>query len=298
MPRIRLPPGFKFQPTDQELILVYLVPNIRENLADDFIKFSDDVYKKPPSEFCTDSTALYGHDNIGKHYFFTRLRRSNRKVVRTVGSCGSWHESKKYNIVNNKVTIGCKRLLNFKLKGEGECNATKTTEWIMHEFSHSSESPDIVLCVIQNKKKDEEKGLGSPLVLGLGWGSGSGSDSGSRRSLTITSVESGSPRSFFDNPDIFEEIYAFPPYYEETTEAERRPGELNDLADDPVIQFDPMSLLRDEPCPAQDEEIQQSMNMGPQCDNDLFSGCSGFIPPTLLNEDAPIHSPEFDQYFN
>ncbi|KAK9987286.1 hypothetical protein SO802_032237 [Lithocarpus litseifolius] len=51
MPRICLPLRFKFQPTDRDLVSVYLLPKFRgENLPADFIRFSDDVYEKPPSE--------------------------------------------------------------------------------------------------------------------------------------------------------------------------------------------------------------------------------------------------------
>ena len=92
MPCIRLPLGFKFQPTDIELVLGYLLPKLRgENLTADFIRFYPDLYEMPPSELCTDSTALFGDDNIAKHYFFTKLKRYNERerVSRTVGSYGS-----------------------------------------------------------------------------------------------------------------------------------------------------------------------------------------------------------------
>ena len=88
-------------------------------------------------------------------------------------------------------------MVNARIQSEGETN-------------------DFVLCVIQNKKKDEEKGSGSRLVLGLGLGSGSGSGSGLGRQLKIASVESsvdsvdsGSSRSFSDNQKLCDGIYTY-----------------------------------------------------------------------------------------
>ena len=162
MPCIRLPLGFNFQPTDMELALGYLLPKLRgENLTADFIRYYPDLYEMPPSKLCTDSMALFGGDNIAKHYFFTDLKRYNERVSRTVGSYGSWHESSKKQIKdNNNKIIGFKKLLNLKLKGEGEGKVKRTTEWLMHEFSLSQnegERNDFVLCVIQNKKKNGRK---------------------------------------------------------------------------------------------------------------------------------------------
>lgn len=203
MPRVRLPLGFKFQPTDEDLISGYLLPKCQEKNLPFEIITSDDVYEKPPSDFCTDSTAFFGDDNIAKHYFFTYLNRAKERADRMVGSCGYWHESSKKKIKNNNnETIGYKKLLNFIRKGEGK----KATEWLMHEFSlrlNEGESKNLVLCVIQNKKA--EKGTGSCLVLGLDLGSGSGR-------LEIAQVKSCS--------DLFDE---------ETAEANRGTGGVDHI---------------------------------------------------------------------
>lgn len=330
MSRIRLPLGFKFQPTDTDLVSGYLLPKSRgENLPADFIRSSDDVYEKPPSEFCTDSTALFGYDNVAKHYFFTELNRFNQRAARTVRSYGSWHESKRKEIKNNNnKIIGFKKWLNFKLKSEGVGKDMKTTEWLMHEFSlglNEGERTNLVLCVIQNKK-DEKKGSGSRLLLGLGLDSGSGT--GRRLKIAsvesfVDSVDSGSPRSIFDNLDLFEGIYTNHQFRGEIGEAERGIGGLHhhladatftqsdeettevqtwmglpsdQLADDADPQFDPSFPLdstitaNENPRPAQDEETQQSKKMRPdtQFGDDPVSGCH--LP--VLYEDIPIYSPD------
>ena len=57
--------------------------------------------------------------------------------------------------------------------------------------------------------------------------------------------------------------------------------------------LDSTTTANENPCPAQDEETQQSKKMrsDPQFDDDLFSGRSGLIHQPLPNEDVPIFSP-------
>ncbi|XP_023885527.1 NAC domain-containing protein 2 [Quercus suber] len=131
-----------------------------ERLAWNAIGFSDLVYIKPPWKFCTDLTAFPGDE---KHYFFTELKKmKHNRVVRTVDSYGTWHESSSKKIFgrnnyinNNNGIIGFKKLLNFKVKGEGK--EMKTTDWLMHEFSLPEKETNLVLCVIQKKKKKKEE---------------------------------------------------------------------------------------------------------------------------------------------
>ncbi|KAM4091760.1 hypothetical protein ACJW30_09G161300 [Castanea mollissima] len=146
-----LPLGVKFDPTDVELISGYLYPKFhRGRLAWNAIGFCDLVYEKPPWEFCTDLTAFPGDE---KHYFFTERKRNRNgnRVVRTVGSYGTWHESSSKKISG----IGFNKLLNFEVKGEGK--EMKTTDWLMHEFSLPDKKINLVLCVIQKKKKKKQK---------------------------------------------------------------------------------------------------------------------------------------------
>ena len=96
-----------------------------------------------------------------KHYFFTLLKTGKNRVLRSVGSYGTWHESstkKIYDSGSGKTIIRFNKLLNFQVKGEGK--EMKTTDWLMHEFSVAEKGSDLVLCVIYKKnKKKEERGL-------------------------------------------------------------------------------------------------------------------------------------------
>ena len=64
-----------------------------------------------------------------KHYFFTLLKRGKNRVLRSVGSYRTWHESstkKIYDSGSGKTIIGFNKLLNFRVKGEGK--EMKTTD--------------------------------------------------------------------------------------------------------------------------------------------------------------------------
>ncbi|XP_065624466.1 NAC transcription factor 25-like [Quercus suber] len=193
-----LPLGARFEPSDAVLISSYLSPKIRkEVLAWDVIGFSDEVYDKPPWEFCTDSTAVLDDE---KHYFFTLLKRRKNRVLRSVGSYGTWHESSTKKIYDSgsgsgsgKTIIGFNKLLNFRVKGEGK--EMMTTDWLMHEFSVAEKGSDLVLCVIYKKnKKKEERGWGLALALER------------PPSVVVDSGILGSPKSVFDQVDFFDGI--------------------------------------------------------------------------------------------
>ena len=176
------------------LISSYLSPKVRkEVLAWDVIGFSNEVYDKPPWDYCTDSTAVLDDE---KHYFFTLLKTGKNRVLRSVGSYGTWHESstkKIYDSESGKMIIGFNKLLNFRMKGEGK--EMKTTDWLMHEFSVAEKGSDLVLYVIYKKnKKKEERGLALALALAL-----------ERPPSVVDSGILGSPKSVFDQVDFFDD---------------------------------------------------------------------------------------------
>ncbi|KAK7855232.1 guanine nucleotide-binding protein-like nsn1 [Quercus suber] len=154
-----LPLGARFEPSNAVLISSYLSPKIRkEVLAWDVIGFSDE-------DFCTDSTAVLDDE---KHYFFTLLKRGKNRVLRSVGSYGTWHESSAKKIYDSgsgsrKTIIGFNKLLNFRVKGEGK--EMKTTDWLMHEFSVAEKGSNLVVCVIYKKNKKAERRLALAMLL-------------------------------------------------------------------------------------------------------------------------------------
>ena len=133
-----------------------------------------------------------------KHYFFTLLKRVKNRVLRSVGSYGTWHENSTKKIYDSgsgfgsgKTIIGFNKLLNFRVKGEGK--EMKTTDQLMHEFTVVEKGFDLVLCVIYKKnKKKEERGLALALER--------------PPSVVVDSGILGSPNSVFNQVDFFDEI--------------------------------------------------------------------------------------------
>jgi hypothetical protein len=147
-----IPVGFHFQPTDEELVLFYLLNKVRgEDLGWDGIGEFDIYGEKDPWQFCGDQEKLY---------VFTRLKKlSKNRIVRTAG-CGVWHENSINKIYDSQGNvIGAKKLFSFKMK-EGSC--MKKSNWIMHEFSFVGEqeqTTDWVLCTIQKNESGSRAGV-------------------------------------------------------------------------------------------------------------------------------------------
>ncbi|XP_062173472.1 NAC domain-containing protein 41-like [Alnus glutinosa] len=150
--RAMLPLGFRFMPTDEELISHYLVKKVKgEELSWDGIPDCDLYGEKPPWEICGDQE---------KVYFFTTLKKlSKNRVSRTAG-CGVWHEHCTVKIYDNRGDIiGARKLFNFNVK---EGSTTKNSNWIMHEFSlvgEQQQGTNLVLCSLQKKGSESSSGV-------------------------------------------------------------------------------------------------------------------------------------------
>jgi hypothetical protein len=148
-----MPVGYRFQPTDDELVGFYLLKKVRgEELGWDGIGELDIYGEKAPWQFCGDQEKLY---------VFTRLKYlSKNRVARTAGCGGVWHENSSDKIYDDQGdVIGARKLFSFMVK-EGSCR--KKSNWIMHEFSFAGElerKTDWVLCTIQKKEAGSRAGV-------------------------------------------------------------------------------------------------------------------------------------------
>ncbi len=153
-----LPPGFRFRPFDEELIIQYLLKKVRgEELPWEGIHEFDIYGDKAPWEIFDD--IVYGQEEE-KHYLFTRLKKINKRVTRTAG-CGTWHENSCNQIYDDQGqhVIGLNKQFCFKVKQESRM---KKSKWIMHEFSLAGVLLEQycttwVLCTV-NKKGPVTKG--------------------------------------------------------------------------------------------------------------------------------------------
>ncbi|KAF7126959.1 hypothetical protein RHSIM_Rhsim11G0116000 [Rhododendron simsii] len=145
-----VPVGYRFTPTDQELVIDYLRKKSKgaEALPCDVV-FEREIYgtgNKAPWQIFTENDPW----EEGSVYVLTKLikaRGSDKRIARTAG-CGSWHGETgpepiydKQTGPDNKKTdpklIGYKRMLRFQITNElgAMDESVGKGYWTMHEFS-------------------------------------------------------------------------------------------------------------------------------------------------------------------
>ncbi|XP_051122146.1 NAC domain-containing protein 83-like [Andrographis paniculata] len=123
-----LPPGFRFQPTDEELVLQYLRRKVFNHPMPVSVIAEADVCRVDPWNLPGDAEE--------ERYFFSQKRvkypngsRSNRATV-----SGYWKATgvDRRIYYQGRVLVGMKKTLVFY---RGKAPAGERTDWIMHEYS-------------------------------------------------------------------------------------------------------------------------------------------------------------------
>ncbi|RCV14566.1 hypothetical protein SETIT_2G436000v2 [Setaria italica] len=127
----QLPPGFRFHPTDEELILHYLRNRAASAPCPVPIIADVDIYKFNPWDL--PSKALYGD---GEYYFFSPRDRKYPNGIRPNRAAGSgyWKATGTDKPIHDATTgesVGVKKALVFY---EGRPPRGTKTNWIMHEY--------------------------------------------------------------------------------------------------------------------------------------------------------------------
>ncbi|XP_078156479.1 NAC domain-containing protein 83-like [Carex rostrata] len=153
---IRLPPGFRFHPTDEELVSLYLKRKVLSYPVPAGIIPEIDFLRHNPSDIPGASE--------GERYFFNQREakyhngsRSNRA---TRSGSGYWKASGKDKPIigsrNNQI-IGFKKTLVFY---QGKPPRGTRTDWVMHEYRLANDcmvtSTNWVLCRIFKKKRNSQ----------------------------------------------------------------------------------------------------------------------------------------------
>ncbi|XP_076885479.1 NAC domain-containing protein 68-like [Bidens hawaiensis] len=156
---LNLPPGFRFHPTDEELIVHYLSRKSKSTLEtarNQHIIADVDIYKHEPWEL--PEMALFGTKDW---YFFTPRDRKypNGSRPNRVTGHGYWKATGADRPIKSKTdtnaTIGIKKALVF-YAGKG-LKGIKTN-WIMHEYRLAdAKLDDWVLCRLYNKKNNPKE---------------------------------------------------------------------------------------------------------------------------------------------
>ncbi|XP_007019807.2 PREDICTED: NAC transcription factor 29 [Theobroma cacao] len=145
-----VPPGYRFAPTDDQLILHYLSnkvkgqPLLSEAVTD--CEIYGDQDKEPWNIFDVTSPRTF--------YVFTKLKikGKGKRIERTAGR-GTWKGQRTDPVKDSDGNhIGLKKLFVFEVKGDGANNVNG--HWLMHEYSLLTQS-DYVLCAIRNKNANE-----------------------------------------------------------------------------------------------------------------------------------------------
>ncbi|XWS21657.1 hypothetical protein CRYUN_Cryun30bG0073300 [Craigia yunnanensis] len=159
---LQLPPGFRFHPTDEELVMHYLCRKCASQQIAVPIIAEVDLYKYDPWDL--PDLALYGEK---EWYFFSPRDRkypNGSRPNRAAGS-GYWKATGADKPIGQPKPVGIKKALVFYV---GKAPKGEKTNWIMHEYrlanvdrsarkKNSLRLDDWVLCRIYNKKGSIEK---------------------------------------------------------------------------------------------------------------------------------------------
>ncbi|XP_068651702.1 NAC domain-containing protein 2-like [Aristolochia californica] len=154
---LQLPPGFRFHPTDEELVMHYLCRKCASQSIAVPIIAEIDLYRFNPWQL--PGMALYGEK---EWYFFSPRDRKypNGSRPNRAAGAGYWKATGADKPIGTPKPVGIKKALVFYA---GKAPKGEKTNWIMHEYrladvdrsvrkKNSLRLDDWVLCRIYNKK--------------------------------------------------------------------------------------------------------------------------------------------------
>ncbi|KAF8409322.1 hypothetical protein HHK36_005396 [Tetracentron sinense] len=158
--QLSLPPGFRFYPTDEELLVHYLCRKVAGHHFSLQIIGDIDLYKFDP--WVLPSKATFGEK---EWYFFSPRDRKYPRGSRPnrVAGSGYWKATGTDKIITTEGRkVGIKKALVFYI---GKAPKGNKTNWIMHEYrlseptrkTGSSRLDDWVLCRIYKKNSSIQK---------------------------------------------------------------------------------------------------------------------------------------------
>ncbi|KAE9610163.1 hypothetical protein Lal_00006281 [Lupinus albus] len=163
--RSRLPPGFRFQPTDEELVFQYLKCKIFSYPLPASIIPEINVCNYDPWDFP-------GNWEQQERYFFSskeaKYRRGNRMNRRTIS--GFWKATGSDKKISSS-TSSCDSIVGIRKNHvfyKGKSPNGSRTDWVLHEYrlvnienNYVSEIGDWVLCRLMMKKRSVIESDGS-----------------------------------------------------------------------------------------------------------------------------------------
>ncbi|CAK7329216.1 unnamed protein product [Dovyalis caffra] len=159
-------PGYRFCPSDQELIIHYLDKKVKnEPVSCTFAVNDFDLYSKHPWEIWD----IFGGNHLVSEldkdrglFFFTQPRKRSGKDSRFSRSFGggTWHGEDAATLIktaDTELSTGLKKRFTYK-----NPKSPHSQKWIMFEFSLVGHSTDYVLCQLKVKDKDKKLSESEP----------------------------------------------------------------------------------------------------------------------------------------
>ncbi|KAL5073745.1 hypothetical protein RYX36_012729 [Vicia faba] len=216
-----LPPGFRFHPTDEELITFYLASKVFKNTFFNNVKFAEvDLNRCEPWE-------LPDMAKMGERewYLFSLRDRKYPTGLRTNRATGAgyWKATGKdkdvYSNNRTRALLGMKKTLVFY---KGRAPRGEKTKWVMHEyrlhthFSPSTCKEEWVICRIFHKSVEKRSSLLLQVQGHLGANNNNNSNLTPQKSCLPLHPPSLPPPSF-TNPHNNFPLHAFQPSFHQIT---------------------------------------------------------------------------------
>ncbi|CAA6660598.1 unnamed protein product [Spirodela intermedia] len=127
-----VPPGFRFHPTEEELVGYYLTRKVASEKIDLEVIADVDLYRIEPWDL--QDRCKLGHEDQNEWYFFSHKDKKYPTGTRTnrATAAGFWKATGRDKAVlsKNKI-IGMRKTLVFY---QGRAPNGRKTDWIMHEY--------------------------------------------------------------------------------------------------------------------------------------------------------------------
>ncbi|KAK7257227.1 hypothetical protein RIF29_31041 [Crotalaria pallida] len=216
--QLSLPPGFRFFPTDEELLVQYLCRKVAGHHFSLPIIAEIDLYKFDP--WVLPGKAMFGEK---EWYFFSPRDRKypNGSRPNRVAGSGYWKATGTDKIITTEGRkVGIKKALVFYI---GKAPKGTKTNWIMHEYrlldstrknNGSAKLDDWVLCRIYKKNSSAQKSV-IPSLSGKEYSNGSSPSSSSH-------VE-----DMIELPEINDQFFALPRMNSLRTSSQNQEGFQN-----------------------------------------------------------------------
>ncbi|KAI4388799.1 hypothetical protein MLD38_001096 [Melastoma candidum] len=127
-----IPPGFRFHPTEEELVGYYLTRKINSLMMDLNVIVEIDLYKMEPWDI--EGRCKMGYEEQSEWYFFSHKDKKYPTGTRTnrATAAGFWKATGRDKaVVSGNKLIGMRKTLVFY---SGRAPNGRKTDWIVHEY--------------------------------------------------------------------------------------------------------------------------------------------------------------------